>query len=124
MKKLLRNHFRDAICFTYPQDRSKSQLFFSAQIGSDDVIETLQSTDVVKSCVEQLRKECEVKENIPPSWDAFINVMFPLTGKNQRMFSKKVMFYLIHNGRKKTPMHVSLCEVMNRHGLCISKTYH
>ena len=78
------------------------------------------------------------KGNIPPLWDAFFNVMFPYRKKSENAQQKcgvifQTVFYLIHNGRKKTLMHVSICEtiddayrskkvtqLMNRHGLCIS----
>ena len=56
---MLIDHFDDKICFTYPKDRQKSQMFFSADIKSEDVAETLRRTDVIKICAEKLRAECQ-----------------------------------------------------------------
>ena len=58
VKNLLVEHFGDEICFTYPQNMRNSQVFFSANIRSRDIVESLRSNNPVKICVEKLRKEC------------------------------------------------------------------
>ena len=49
----------DEICFTYPRDKSKPQMFYSTNICPTDLIETIHRTDPVKMCAEKLRKKCE-----------------------------------------------------------------
>ena len=103
LKKMLINHFGEEICFTYPRDRQKSQMFFSSKIISTDVVEMLRSTDV-KVCAEKLKKECEefsfgisdayldahgiklslkeYEENRPESWN-YLTHCFPIVkGQN------------------------------------------
>ena len=54
LKSMLIDHFGDRICFTYPKDRRKLQMFFSPDIKSADVSETLRTTDAIKICAENL----------------------------------------------------------------------
>ena len=91
--------FGEDIHFTYPKDRKKPQMFFSSQVSSEDVVETLRANKITKLCAEALRKECEdfnynleesykttndlriAQENFdkqrPPTWEKFFNAMFP-----------------------------------------------
>ena len=41
LKTMLINLLGDEICFSYPKDRQKSQMFFSAKIQTTDIAETL-----------------------------------------------------------------------------------
>ena len=99
VKRMLINHFGDTICFTYPKEVRKSQMFFSSKICSVDTVETLRSNDPVKVCATKLRKECEefdflltssycnandLKISIdhynthrPETWEVFLNTLFP-----------------------------------------------
>ena len=60
VKQMLIVHFREEICFTYPIDKSKLQMFYSTNICPTDLVETLHQTDPIKICAEKLRQECEV----------------------------------------------------------------
>ena len=59
MKTLLINHFGDALAFTYPQDKRKSQMFYLSTVQTKDVIETLRLNDPIEVCVKKLRSECK-----------------------------------------------------------------
>ena len=72
------------------------------------------------------------------AWTTFFNAIFPDRQKSEHIKRKtdvlfQVFFTVIHNGQKKTPLHVSLCEtihdtcrskkliqILNRMGLCMS----
>ena len=114
----------------------------------------------MKICAEKLRRECEefdflldnsycdaedlecssknYKEHWPKSWELFFNTLF-IYGKESVHIQRKcdnifqMIFNMILNGQKKTPMHVGLSEtvhdiyhskeliqIMNRVGLCQS----
>ena len=97
VKQMLIAHFGEDICFTYPKEKRKSQLFFSTKIASADLVETLRLNDPVKICAEKLKKECEefdflpensycdandveysmnlYKQNRPKSWELFFNTL-------------------------------------------------
>ena len=139
-------HFGEEICFTYPKEKNKSQMFFSTKICSATLIETLRVSDPVKICAAKLRKECgdfdflsensysdandlqyslnQYKENRPESWELFLNTLFPYRKKSIHIQRKcdnifHIVFNLIHNGEKKTPMHVSISQTI--HEVCRSK---
>ena len=134
VKQMLIKHFGEEICITYPKEKNKSQMFFSTKICPATLIETLRVSDPVKICAAKLRKECEdfdfllensysdandlqyslnqYKENRPESWELFLNTLFPYRKKSIHIQRKcdnifQIVFNLIHNGEKKTPMHVS-----------------
>ena len=138
--------FGEDICFTYPKDRKKPQMFFSSQVSSEDVVETLRANKITKLCAEALRKECEdfnynleesyktannlriTQENFdkqsPPTWEKFFNVMFPYKKSSPNTTKKcglifQVVYNLVHNGRKRTPFHVAIAETI--HDICKSK---
>ena len=144
----------------YPRNMRNSQVFFSANIRSRDIVETLRSNDPVKICAEKLRKECtefdflldssfchaeDVKNSFEnyknshfESWEKFFNTFCPFRTRSLNIQRKtdsifQIIFNLIHNGRRKTPMHVALAEaihetckskklirIMNHLGLCTS----
>ena len=135
-------------------------MLFSTDIKSADVAETLRSTDIIKTCAEQLRDECRMfefdlegtfnsaedmhisyakyVESRPQLWEKFFNIMFPYRTKSLHIQRKcdtlfQIIHYILHNGRKHNPFHVSLAElihdnsrskiliqIMNKLGLCIS----
>ena len=60
-KNLLINYFGEGICFTYPNNRKKSQMFFSTNVRAGEITESLRSeTDdgVIIACAKILREEC------------------------------------------------------------------
>ena len=109
-------------------------------------MKTLHQTDPIKVCAEKLRKECEVfdflldnsycdaedlecnlknyKEHCPKSWELFFKTLF-IYGKESVHIQHKcdnifqMIFNVVHNGQKKTPMHVGLSETV--HDICHSK---
>ena len=72
------------------------------------------------------------------AWNTFFNAIFPYRQKPEHIKRKtdvlfQIFFAAIHNGQKKTRLHVSLCEtihdtcrskkliqILNRMGLCMS----
>ena len=146
LKKMLINHFGQEICFTYPRDRQKSQMLLSSNITSTDVVEMLRSTDVVKACAEKLKKECEefsfglsdtyldahdielslkeYEENRPESWTIFFDTLFSYCKRSEHIKRKcdnmfQFVFNIVHNGKEKTPMHISVAQTI--HDTCRSK---
>ena len=110
LKKMLIKRFADTICFTYPRNRRQSQMFFSAEIAPSDVVETLRSTDAVKVCAAELRKECEnddfgldssycdaadlqismdMHRKNRSSWKNFFSVLFPYRRKSENIEREK-----------------------------------
>ena len=161
LKDMLIKEFENNICFFfYPRDRKKSEMIFSYKIQSSDVTETWRNTDNVKDFATLFRKECEDFEfllqrsfnslkdlvlssahhsyNQPSSWNSYIDTMPSIRNKSASITKIcdtifHIVYYLIHNGQKKTPLHVSLCEcvydtcrskaliqIKNRLLLCIS----
>ena len=58
LKSMLIDYYGDEICFTYPKDAKKSQMFFSTRVKSEDIAETLRRNDFIQKCGEYLREEC------------------------------------------------------------------
>lgn len=163
VKSLLIQHFGDTICFTYPKDQKQSQMFFSSRICPADVIENLRKktfSNNIILCASELRNECKsyefaldqsycdasdvmlsyesYKNNRPTAWELFFDTLFPSRKKSEAIKRKcdmifQTIFYVLHNGRKKKPIHITLAEsvhdkcrskqliqVLNKLGLCIS----
>ena len=58
------------------------------------------------------------------AWTTFFNAIFPYRQKSEPIERRidvifQIFFTAIHNGQKKTPLHVSLCETI--HDTCRSK---
>ena len=131
---MLIDHFGDTICFTYPKDRRKSQMFYSTSIKST---ENIRSTDVIKLCAEQLREECKnykfdldetfnlaedcdisyenFTKNRPNSWVKFFDTLFPYRNQSYPLQRKcdtifQIFHYVIHQGKTHNPFHVSIAE--------------
>ena len=52
---MLMDNSGDTICFAYPKDCQKLQIFYSTDIKCTDVAEKLRSTDPIKVCAERVR---------------------------------------------------------------------
>ena len=111
LKEMIINEFGDSVCFSYPRDRKKSQIFFSSSIHSEDLAETIRNTDAIKQCASKLLDDCKgynvelegsfhsgedvalsfegYCKSRPPSWDTFFNVLLPQRSKI-RGYQKKV----------------------------------
>ena len=137
---MLIDHFGDTICFTYPKDCRKSQMFYLTGIKCADVAEKLHSTDrikVFKVCAQRWRDECCMFEfhlegtynsaencsisfetyttSHPHWWEGFSNILFPHRTKsvnNQRKCDTifQIIHYIIHNGKKHNPFHAGLAD--------------
>ena len=59
VKQLLIEFYGEDICFTYPKDKSKPQMFFSSSIRQADIVETLRDKNPMVECAQKLRDECE-----------------------------------------------------------------
>ena len=143
---MLISEFGQDICFSYPRDKQKSQMFFSSNVSSNDLVETLRSTDVIKACADKLKKECEefnfglsntccdgsdidvslkeYDENRPESWTSFFDALFSNRKRSEHIKRKcdnifQIIFNMIPSGGKRTPMHVSLAQTV--HDTCRSK---
>ena len=57
MKSMLIGSYGDKICFTYPKDAKKSQMFFSTRVKPEDIAETLRRNDFIQKCGEYLREQ-------------------------------------------------------------------
>ena len=138
---MLIDHFGDTICFTYPKDRRKSQMFYSTDIKYTHVAEKFRSTDTIKVCKERLRHECYKFEfhlegtynsaedcNIsyetytasrPQSWEMFFNILFPHRTKSVNIQRKCgtifpiIIHSVIHNGKKHNLFHAGLTELFH-----------
>ena len=146
VKQMLIAHVGEEICFTYPRNKSKPQMFYSINICPADLVETLRQTNPRKVCAEKLRKECEefdflldnsycdgedlecslknYKEHRPKTWELFFNTLF-IYGKESVHIQCKcdnifqMIFNMVHNGQKMTLIHVGLSETV--HDICCSK---
>ena len=56
---MLINRLAEEICFSYPKDSSKSQMFFSTKIRATDIAEILRAADPIQQCATELRNESE-----------------------------------------------------------------
>ena len=140
LKKMHISEFGQDICFSYPRDKQKSQMFFSSNVSSKDLVETLHSTDVIKACADKLKKECEefnfglsdtycdgsdiglilkeYDENRPESWTLFFYALFSNRKRSKHIKRKcdnifQIIFNMIHSGGKRTPMHVSSAQTVH-----------
>ena len=57
--QLLIRLYGEDICFGYPKDKSKPQMFFSCTICRADIVETIRFKNPITECAQNLRKECE-----------------------------------------------------------------
>ena len=57
-------------------------------------------------------------ENPPSSWNSFFDTLFRTQNKSARITRKfdtilQIVYYLVHNGQKKTSLHAKLCECVH-----------
>ena len=145
VKQLLIEFYGEEICFTYPKDKSKPQMFFSSSIRQADIVETLHFKNSIAECAQKLRDECknysfnlddsncnardtanslnQYKLEKPPMWEMFFNNLFPQRSRYENLIRKcdtfQIVFNLVHNCRKKVPLNVSISQVI--HDKCRSK---
>ena len=129
---------QEDVCFMYPKDRSKSQMFFSRTVTTEDLVEKLRSEDPVTACAKLLREEAEqynfllddsynaasdliasfntYRVRQPSSWQKFFDSIFPkrksfdgLQRKCDSVF--QIMYAMIR--KKKTPLHVLVAETIH-----------
>ena len=160
MKDMIINLFGDSIFVSYSRDYKKSQIFFSSKIKTIDIAQILRKADLLRKCANVLRNESEefdfrldgrfnsaedatlsLKHYIrdcSPTWSAIFDSMLPYRSKSEKIMRKcdtiyQTIYFLVQNEKKKTPLHLSLCEsihdtcrskelitIMNRLGLCMS----
>lgn len=145
----------------YPRDQTRSQMFFLTKIKSCDVEESLRMKKrAIEECAKTLGEECEeynfssdksfcdatdvnlslkdYENNALGNWKVFFNKLFGERRKSPTSQVKcdiifRIVYYSIHQERKKTPLHTSLAQsirdecrsrqfiqVINRLGLCNS----
>ena len=144
IKEVLLAHFGDSICFTYPRDKAQSQMFYSCNIAAHDIAEVVRKKDVIKDCAEILKKECKsfdfnlddkfcdgddlehstsrLADNFPEKWINFFTALFNSftnSVKRKSMVIFQIVYCIIHNGGKKTPLHISMAQTI--HEVCRSK---
>ena len=66
VKQLLIEKYGNDICFTYPRDRTKSQIFYFRLTPSESFLETIRSKSIYKECANALKEEC-LSFNFEPS---------------------------------------------------------
>ena len=146
VKRLLIEFYGEDICFTYPKDQSKPQMFFSSSIRQADIVETLRVKNSIVECAQKLRDECQnysfnlddsncnardIENSLnqynlekPPMWEMFFNSLFPQRSRYENLIRKcdtifQIVFNLVHNCRRKVPLHVSISQGI--HDKCRSK---
>ena len=131
VKQLLIEFYGEDICFTYPKDKRKPQMFFSSPIRQADIVETLSDKNPIVECAQKLRHELYVANSLsqykvdkPPMWKMIFNSLFPQRSRSENMIRKcdpifQIVFNLVHSCRKKVPLHISISQ--NIHGKCRSK---
>lgn len=148
VKTLLIDHFGEDISFTYPRKRSKSQLVFSTKTSLKQTVKKIWSSNPLAEVTDQLANElknydfqledkyCDehdlesmllhFENNRPQFWDTFFNSLLSSTPMLLENIKKKsdtlfqILYYIFHNGLKKTPFHV--CTAQAIHETCRSKT--
>lgn len=138
VKNLLIRHFREEVCFMYPKDKAKSQLFFSNSLQTDDLVENLRTEDPVITCAKLLREEAEqydflledsynassdlltsyeiLRQRQPVMWKKFFDILFP----NRKYFDDlqrkcDTIFQIIYGliTKKKTPLHIFIAQAVH-----------
>ena len=70
MKSLLIDHYGKNICFTYPKDRKKSQMFFSTALRQVDVVVKFQLGE--SNCDANDVATCQSDMKVPDTWHIFM----------------------------------------------------
>ena len=148
VKTLLIDHFGEEISFAYPRKRSKSQLAFSTKTSVKQAVKKIWASYPLLEVKDQLANElknynfqledkyCDAHDlkctlshfdnNRPQFWDTFFkslmssSSMLPENTKKKSDTLFQIIYYIFHNGQKKTPIHVCTAQVI--HETCKSKT--
>ena len=59
LKKLLIQKFGEKIFFSYSYQKLESQMFYSSEIRSGELVKKIRNTDAVVDCAKTLRQECK-----------------------------------------------------------------
>ena len=70
MKSLFIDHYGKNICFTYPKDRKKSQMFFSTALRQVDVVVKFQLGE--SNCDANDVATCQSDMKVPDTWHIFM----------------------------------------------------
>ena len=148
MKAILIYHFGEDLAFTYPRGKKKSQIFYLSRVEIEDGIETIRRKDSIEMYAKKLRSECqefyfgldksfryvsdlqsgmgklESTENLQ-HWNSFFDAMFPtrrssVAIKRNCVVVFQIVYNLIHNGQRKTPLHTVISQSI--HDTCKSKS--
>ena len=143
VKSLLIDHYGENICFTYPKDRKKSQMFFSTALRQVDVVESLRnktSTSDIISCAKTLESDiklfkfqldesnCDANDQsdmkVPDTWHIFMKHLCGQRSMSDEFDRKSYVifqqiYHFVHNGTEKTPLHESIAQSI--HNECRSK---
>ena len=57
LNKYLINKYGDQVCFAYSRKKVESQMFFSSELKSPDIANTVRNTDVTVECTNLLCEE-------------------------------------------------------------------
>ena len=146
LKSELNERYDDQICFTYPKEKAKSQMFFSTNLQASDITGTVRKTDSIIICAKTSRHECEMfdfsleislkdandliqsyqlhKNNRPVEWQNFFKTLL----KQSQISTKKqivcdmisqIVFSLILGDTKMAPLTIGLTQLI--HNTCRSK---
>ena len=138
VKNLLIKLLGEDVCFMYPKDRSKSEMFFSRSVTTEDLVEKLRSNDLVTVCAKLLREEVEnynfhlddsynaagnlitsyiaYREGQPLAWQKSFDSMFPKRKYHDGLQRKcDTVFQIMHAliQKKKTPLHVLRAQTIH-----------
>lgn len=162
VKVLLQKNFGNPMAFLYSHKANKSLMCFASDACSAQTLaETIRNTDPVKECASKLRdclleydfgledRFCDATD-LRAAWDNidvpkpvldFLKVLFNVDSSHgcsdaklkQILSTFQFMFYNVHQGHKRTPLHVmnsvaihdtckskTLISSFNKFGLCIS----
>ena len=142
VKQLIIELYGDAVCFTYPSNKRKSQMVLCTNSSPEVLVESLRISPVQQVATElaQEVKEycfglktslCEpqdlqlsmdtFQQNPPTRWTEFCSYMFK--GKTTTQLKIDVVFQILHyiltDGKEPTPFHVMVAQAV--HSLTRSK---
>ena len=142
VKQLIIELYGDAVCFTYPSNKRKSQMVLGTNSSPEALVESLRVSPVQQVATElaQELKEysfglktslCEPQDlklsmdtfqrNPPPRWAEFCSYMFKGKTTTQLKIDKvfQILHYILTDGKEPTPFHVMVGQGV--HSLTRSK---
>ena len=136
LKKLLIKRYGNKICLTYSKDWTKPEMFYSTNIHSSRIVETIRSVDPIEECAKLLGQDCKAydfgldnsycdaddlrisfksyEKNRPSVWTRFFMKMLDVTvlsKKRQRVCNS--IFQIMHSLLKENainPLSASFSE--------------